>query len=61
MDGIKIGDLTLFFGELPYRKSLAFYFKDGVNLIPVAFVKRESAVEATKLWERFTKDIPGGK
>ena len=60
MDGIKVGDVTLFLMEIPYRKSLAFAFKDGVNLIPVAYVDKKHQEEATVLWKRLIQNIPDG-
>jgi hypothetical protein len=61
MDGIKVGDVTLFLMEIPYRKSLAFAFKDGVNLIPVAYVGKKYQAEATILWNKLIQNIPNAE
>ena len=50
MDGIKINEITLFLGKIPNRKQECFYFAEGTNLIPVAYVHKDLIEEAHRLW-----------
>jgi hypothetical protein len=53
MDGIRINNVSLFLSEVPYRKSLAFVFQDGVHLYPVAYVNKKNEALAREYWQRF--------
>jgi len=50
MDGIRINDITLFMGKFPNRKQECFYFAEGANLYPVAYISKENLEEAKRLW-----------
>ena len=51
MDGLRVGETTLFLTEIPNRKGLVFVFeKDGV-LFPVAYVNSKLKDEAVKHWK----------
>ena len=50
MDGIKIGGIILFLGKIPYRKQECFYFAEGTNLYPVAYISEKNLPEAKRLW-----------
>ena len=51
MDGISFHGVSLFLGQLPTRKSWAFYFEEPGLLTPVAYVP------AKRLWAQFTAGI----
>lgn len=58
MDGIRLGGVTLFLGQIPQRKSWAFYFSEGPALYPVAYVRPEMLEQAKELWARMLRGIP---
>ena len=60
MDGIKIGDVSLFLGHIPARKSLCFYFLKGTCMYPVAYVIGDENIKyATELWQEMTNRLQG--
>ncbi len=60
MNGIRIGEVTLFLGKLPNRKQECFYFEDGI-FYPVAYIKAKSLPEAKRLWAKMVDAIPERK
>ena len=57
MDGLRVGNITLFLTEMPNRKGLAFVFaKDGV-LYPVAYVNSKLKDEAIKYWKEMLGEL----
>ena len=58
MNGIKIGEVTLFLGKLPNRKQECFYFEEGATLFPVAYVSAKALPKAKKLWAKMVDAIP---
>lgn len=57
MNGIRIGDVALFIGKLPYRKQECFYFEKENTVIPVAYIKEDRLSEARELWEEMISKI----
>jgi len=50
MDGIKLGNTTLFIGKLPGRKQECFYFAKGTTFYPVAYISNGHLGDAKRLW-----------
>ena len=57
MNGIEIKDVTLFLGKIPCRKQECFYFEEGVNLFPVAYISEKNLKEAKRLWGKMLEGI----
>lgn len=58
MDGLKIGEVTLFLGKLPNRKQQCFYFEEGSTIYPVAYVAEKHLAHAQIYWERMLAGLP---
>ena len=56
MNGLKANGVSIFLGQMPRRKGLAFYFVEGVNGIPVAYVSKKNEDEAKRLWLKLVGD-----
>ena len=50
MDGLTINKISFFLGKIPGRKQECFYFVEGTNSIPVAYINKQNIAEARRLW-----------
>ncbi len=53
MDGLKINGVSLFLGKMPTRKQECFYFEEGVNTYPIAYILPHNLKEGKRLWAKF--------
>jgi len=52
MDGLCINGITLYLTSIPGKERLAFCFKDGGRLYPVAYVPANSENIAVGKWKK---------
>ena len=61
MNGMKIGEVTLFVGKLPNRKQECFYFEKDGTLYPVAYISEEALPRVKQLWAKMVDALPERK
>lgn len=61
MNGLRIKDVSLYMGKIPGRKQECFYFAEGNNLYPVAFISKNNLENARRLWGKMLEGIPEGR
>jgi len=52
MNGFSANGVKLFLGKVPGRKQECFYFEEGATCYPVAYISKQSLLEAKRLWAK---------
>lgn len=52
MDGIIIGNTTLFLGKLPRRKQECFYILENHVIYPIAYIKNTELSKMKEFWAK---------